>query len=188
MPCLSPLCQSPDREAAVIAYQKNWHWHHYIWACFLYTAVVPDTYWFMQERTVWPCNALNQREGADKRRSIWSPNGPRDPLSLQQYLPGISRCWFGQGSCTASLPWFHLRRAHVTKINIEMEADVTSGQCLRSGSRSGEVWQQQVKFAILCKVCVLTAMITFHRLCFLLSAFLLESTTPRGVRLWLQIF
>lgn len=142
----------------------------------------------MQERTVWPCNALNQREGADKRRSIWSPNGPRDPLSLQQYLPGISRCWFGQGSCTASLPWFHLHRAHVTKINIEIEADVTLGHCLRSGSRSVEVWQQQVKFAILCKVCVLTAMITFHRLCFLLSAFLLECTTPRGVCLWLQIF
>lgn len=101
MQCLSPLCQSPDREAAVIVYQKNWHWHHYIWALVLYTAVVPDTYWFMQERTVWPCNALNQREGADKRRSIWSPNGPHDPLSLQQYLPGISRCWFGQGSCTA---------------------------------------------------------------------------------------
>lgn len=31
MQCLSPLCQSPDREAAVIVYQKNWHWHHYIW-------------------------------------------------------------------------------------------------------------------------------------------------------------
>lgn len=49
---------------------------------FLYTVVVPDTYRFTQEYTVWPYNALNQRDGADKLLSIWSPNGPRDPHSL----------------------------------------------------------------------------------------------------------
>lgn len=46
---------------------------------FLYTVVVPDTYWFMQEYTVWPYNALSRRDGADKLLSIWSPNVPRDP-------------------------------------------------------------------------------------------------------------
>lgn len=155
---------------------------------FLYTAVFPDTYWFTQERTVWPYDALNQREGADKLRSIWSPNGPHDPLSLQQYLPGISRCWFGQGSCTASPPRSHLYHAHVTKRNTEIEADVTVGHCRRNGSRSVKVRQQQVKFAVLCKICVLTAMIAFHRLCFHLSAFVLERRTPKGVLLWLQNF
>lgn len=105
---------------------------------------------------------------------------PMTPFSLQQYLPGISHCWFGQGSCTASLRWFRLHCAHVTKINIEIEADVTLGHCLRNGSRSVEVWQQKVKFAILCKVCLPTAMKTFHRLLSLVCIFTGEQNSQES--------
>lgn len=106
---------------------------------FLYTVVVPDTYRLMQEYTVWPYDALNQGDGADKLLSIWSPNVPHDPLPLQQYLPGISCSRFGQGSCTASLLRSHLHRAHVTKINTEIKADVTLGRCQENGSGSVKV-------------------------------------------------
>lgn len=147
---------------------------------FLYTVVVPDTYWFMQEYTVWPYDALNQGDGADKLLSIWSPNVPRDPLPLLQYLPGISCSWFGWGSCTVSLLRFHLHHAHVTKINTEINADVTLGRCQENGngSRSVEVQQELVKFAILSEVCLLTAEIALQRLSFFLSFFYWRTELP----------
>lgn len=117
---------------------------------FLYTVVVPDTYRFTQEYTVWPYDALNQGDGADKLLSIWSPNVPHDPLPLLQYLPGISCSWFGQGSCTASLLRFHLHHAHVTKINTEIKADVTLGRCQEKWQqvRGGIAWTSQICYLV----------------------------------------
>lgn len=159
---------------------------------FLYTVVVPDTYRFTQEHTVWPYDALNQGDGADKPPSIWSPNVPHDPLPLQQYLPGISCSWFGQGSCTASLLRFHLHRAHVTKINTEIKADVTLGCCRGNGSRSVEVLHELSKFAILSEVCLLTAEKALQRLSrslfFSSSSLFYWGTELPGGCLWLQRF
>lgn len=103
--------------------------------------------------------------------SLWPPfsatlSGWNKPLLI---WTGIM---YGQSSKVS------LHRAHVTKINIEIEADVTLGYRWRNGSRSVEVWRQEVKFATLCKVCALTTMIAFHRLCYLPSAFWLERSLP----------
>lgn len=89
---------------------------------------------------------------------------PPDPFPVLQYLPGIGCCWFGKGSCTARLLRFDSRRAHVTKINTEIEADVTLGQHRESGSGSKEVKHELVKYAILSEVCLLTAEIALQRL------------------------
>lgn len=142
---------------------------------FLYTVVVPDTYRFTQEYTVWPYNALSQGDGADKLQSIWYPNVPHDSLALLQYLSGISCSWFGQGSCTASRLRFHIQHAHVTKINTEIKADVTLGRCQENGSRSVEVLHELVKCGILSELCLLTAEIALQRL-----SFFLENRAPRG--------
>lgn len=188
MKYLLPIWQSPDREAPVIVYQKNWHWHHYIWACVFVHCCCS---WhilvhvrahsltlecFKSERGCW--------QTAKHLVSKWSPRPPF-PATVSGWNK-LLLIWTGIMYSQSSE--VSLYRAHVTKINIEIKADVTLGYRLRNGSRSVEVWQQQVKFAILCQVCVLTAMIAFHRLCFLSSAFSLESRTPSGVCLWLQNF
>lgn len=152
---------------------------------FLYTAVVPDTYWFTRERTVWPYNALNQREGADKLRSIWSPNGPRDPL-FSATVSAWSKpllIWTGIMYSRPSEGSLAPRSRDKNKYRNRVRCDTGA---------LPEEWQQvgggMATSSQICQVCTLTAMKAFHGLCFLLSAFLLENGTLRGARLWLQNF
>lgn len=61
-----------------------------------------------------------------------------------------------------------MHHAHVTKINTEIKADVTLGHYQENGSRSVGLKQEEVKFAILSEVGLLTAKIAFQRLSFFL--------------------
>lgn len=84
-----------------------------------------------------------------------------------------------------SLLRFHLHHAHVTKINTEIKENVTLGQWQENGSRSVE--QERVKFAILSKVCLLTAEIALQRLSFFLSFFTGVQSSQRRLPLIAEI-